>query len=584
MRIQTLHLKNFRSHEQTVLDLDRFNFIRGPNGSGKSSIQMALEYLFTGQCELTDAAGRGAEALIRSGEKELEVSAILETGETICRRRTSRSQIIEINGKRVPADTAGTFFAQHFGSADVLSAVLNADHFVDLPDADQQKFLAQLLDAGKINIPGEICEALRAIGEQPREQTSVSDVEAAHRRFYDLRTEAGRALKAMGQMEKPNLPSDSPSAQDLRNKLQELRQQKERLIAQKAEADACWQNVQARLGQVQAEIEDTSSEILSPAAEQELLQLESQRECAEKVRHDLTELTIEQRTVEKSVATAQAMKGKCPTCWQLISEAAKAKEVEKLRARLSDLQGLIHRAREELNEFGDLEAVTARLGAHRRALAKRAKLFEEQSQIQAAQRPDAADLESRTVILTERINKGERILEKAQQSEAAKERWEAYVHDKFALEMRICLLDRLIAFFGLNGAMMGQASGRLEPFQEKLNRQLEVFGYTCNLILEPFEIRIISSNRGGVSLLLKQLSESERFRFHIAFQLAVATETGIRFVVMDRADVLDRQRRKLLTALLLTSGVEQAIVLATGEEPPPPIMPQGVKFLSLADE
>src|SRR5487761_622929 len=98
MRIQTLTLKNFRSHEETVLDLDRLNFVRGPNGCGKSSIQMAIEYLFAGRCELTDAAGRGADTLIRSGEKELEVSVILKGGETSCRRRTSRSQIIEVNG------------------------------------------------------------------------------------------------------------------------------------------------------------------------------------------------------------------------------------------------------------------------------------------------------------------------------------------------------------------------------------------------------------------------------------------------------------------------------------------------------
>ena len=117
MRIQTLTLKNFRSHQETVLDLDRFNFVRGPNGSGKSSIQMALEYLFTGRCEMTDAAGRGAESLIRTGEKELEVSATLESGETICRRRTPRSQIVELNGKRVPVDAAETFLKKQFGSA-----------------------------------------------------------------------------------------------------------------------------------------------------------------------------------------------------------------------------------------------------------------------------------------------------------------------------------------------------------------------------------------------------------------------------------------------------------------------------------
>ena len=101
MRIKTLRLKNVRSHVETTLELDRFNFVRGHNGCGKSSIQMALEYLFTGRCELTDAAGRGAEALIRVGEKELEVSATLESGETISRRRTARAHIVEINGKRV---------------------------------------------------------------------------------------------------------------------------------------------------------------------------------------------------------------------------------------------------------------------------------------------------------------------------------------------------------------------------------------------------------------------------------------------------------------------------------------------------
>src|SRR6266849_2255809 len=112
MRILTLTLKNFRSHEDTILDLDRLNFVRGPNGSGKSSIQMGLEYLFTGRCQITDAAGRGAEALIRAGAKELEVSATLEGGETICRRRTPRSHIVELNGNRVPVDAAEASLAK----------------------------------------------------------------------------------------------------------------------------------------------------------------------------------------------------------------------------------------------------------------------------------------------------------------------------------------------------------------------------------------------------------------------------------------------------------------------------------------
>src|SRR5712691_2520758 len=203
MRILTLTVKNFRSHQETVLDLDRFNFVRGPNASGKSSIQMALEYLFTGRCEITDAAGRGAESLIRTEAKELEVSATLEGGETICRRRTPRSHIVELNGNRVPVDSAQAFLEKRFGSGDVLSAVLNAGRFIEMSESEQKRLLAQFLEAGKVNIPNEISDALRVLNEEPPKLASVSDVEAAHRRFYDLRTEASRTVKALGQVEKP---------------------------------------------------------------------------------------------------------------------------------------------------------------------------------------------------------------------------------------------------------------------------------------------------------------------------------------------------------------------------------------------
>jgi DNA repair exonuclease SbcCD ATPase subunit len=582
MKIQRLVLKNFRSHQETVLELDRFNFIRGPNGSGKSSIQMALEYLFTGRCELTDAAGRGAEALIRSGEKELEVSATLQSGETICRRRTSRSQIVEVNGKRVAVDAAETFLTKQFGSPDVLSAVLNADRFVEMPEAEQQRLLAQLVEAGKVDSPKEICDSLRAINEEPPRLASVGDVEAAHKRFYELRTEASRTLKALGQMEKPDVPSDLPSVQEVRSKLEELRQQKERLVAQKAESDACLQNAQDRLKQVQAEIEEDSSEILSPSQEQELLQLESQRSHAEKLRQELAELLAEQRTVEKALATARGLKDKCPTCGQPISAIAKAKEVEALGERFSDIEELIQGAREELNEFGNLEVARSRLESHRRALARRAKLLDEQSKVQGAQKPDAADLDSRLTILAERINRGERVLEKAHQGQAVQDTWEAYVREKSSLETRIGLLDKLVEFFGPNGALMVQASGRIGLFAESLNMHLAAFGYACNFTLDSFEIRVISSTDKRFDLLLSHLSESEQFRFGVAFQITVAMLTGVQLVVIDRADLLDTERRKMLTGWLVNSDLEQAIVLATGEAGPPSIVPKGVKFLSLA--
>jgi hypothetical protein len=59
--------------------------------------------------------------------------------------------------------------------------------------------------------------------------------------------------------------------------------------------------------------------------------------------------------------------------------------------------------------------------------------------------------------------------------------------------------------------------------------------------------------------------------------------TDLRFVVIDRADVLDKERRKMLTSLLVNSGLDQAIVLATSEEALSSIVPQSVRLLSLIE-
>jgi len=542
---------------------------------------MALEYLFTGQCKMTDAAGRGAEALIRAGAKELEVSATLENGESVCRRRTPRSHIVELNGKRVPVDAAEASLEKRFGSADVLSALMNADRFIEMSQTEQKKFLAQVLDAGKVDIPDEISNALRTIEEEQPRLTCVGDVEAAHKRFYELRTEAGRTLKVLGQMETPDIPSDLPPVQEVKKKLEDLWQQKERLVAQKAEADASWESAQARLKQLQREIEEVSCKILNPSQEQELL--ESQGGHAEKLRLDLTDLIAQQKAVETSLAAAQGLKGECPTCGQPISGAAKARGVETLHERLADLEGLIQGTREELNEYADIEVATSSIEAHRKALAQRTKLVEEQSRLQAVQTPNCADCESRMSILMERINKGEQVLGKTQQLETTKETWESYSREKSTVETKISLLDRLTEFFGPNGAMMGQASERMGSFVGDLNRHLAAFGYTCTIALEPFEIHVRSSKDDRFSLSLKYLSESEQFRFGVAFQIALAIVTGLRFVVIDRADVLDKGKRKMLTSLLLNSKLDQAIVLATSEEAPPLVVPHSVKFLSLVE-
>jgi len=120
-------------------------------------------------------------------------------------------------------------------------------------------------------------------------------------------------------------------------------------------------------------------------------------------------------------------------------------------------------------------------------------------------------------------------------------------------------------------------------FTEDLNRHLAVFGYSCTIALDPFEIRVSGSKDNHFSLPLKHLSESERFRFGVALQIALAMVTSLRFVVIDRTDVLDKEKRRMLTSLLVSSALDEAIVLATSEEAQPLSVPNGVRFLGLVE-
>src|SRR6185437_4938628 len=112
------------------------------------------------------------------------------------------------------------------------------------------------------------------------------------------------------------------------------------------------------------------------------------------------------------------------------------------------------------------------------------------------------------------------------------------------------------------------------------NSALGAFGYQIGFALEPYQFGVDDEN-GRSPRTLKQLSESERFRFGVAFQIALAMATGLKFVIIDRADVLDAESRSALNAMLLDSGLDQAIVLATSDKPAPQSVPEGVTFVEL---
>lgn len=556
MRIQRLVLKNFRSHKDTVLELDRYNFIRGPNASGKSSIQIALEYLLTGRCATTDAAGRGAENLIHSGEKELEVSATLVGGRTICRRRTGKSQSIEIDGRKAPIDVAEASLSQSIGTADLLSAILNVDRFVKMSAADQQKLLAQLLPA-KGELPLEIRDALDALNERGPELRDVATIEAAYKRYRDLAAEAARVLDALGQVAEPAAAPELPAASEVERKIEELRREKELLLARRSnEAARCWQTAQPAS--------------MVHQTHQESLALDQDRQA--QIRSELAQLNMKQKSIEIALTALEEAKDRCPTCGQAIAADVKVQWLATLGERRGEVEVLIQGAREELSDSGasfQLDDADSKAGTEERPTLPLATGF-------------AADgLEGRLTVLTERIGKAERVLEQVRHNQSAREKWEAQVRERARLESRHLMLEKLSSSFGPNGPVVQTARDEIRLLSERVNQHLAAFGYVCRVSFEPYEIRVSSPKNAAHELSLRQLSESEQFRFGIALQVAVAMATGVGFVVIDRADALDTESRRMLTGLLMTSGLHQAIILATGEDVPSATLPEGVKFFDL---
>jgi hypothetical protein len=292
---------------------------------------------------------------------------------------------------------------------------------------------------------------------------------------------------------------------------------------------------------------------------------------------ELADLNGEQKTIEASLAALEEAKHCCPTCGQAIVQEEKAQRLQSLGERRDELEGLIQGAREELIDRG----APAQLEGSESPSLPTETVTEERGQFPTTHGLGPGDLECQLTILTERINKAERVLGKIRQVESAKEKWESNVREKTSLESRLRFLSKLTDFFGPQGAATEEFCDAIRSLMGRVNHYLAVFGYECRVSFDPYEIRVSSVNTAPFELSLKQLSESEQFRFGTAFQVAMAMATGVRFVVIDRADALDTEKRKMLTSMLMNSGLDQAIILATGEDAPPSLLPRDVKFIDL---
>lgn len=594
MKLRSLHLSNFRSHSDSRLSLDRLNVVRGLNGSGKSSLQMAVELLLTGRCAVTDAAGRGAEVLVRSGAKELviEASVELKAGAfPITLRRSAAGGMLTV-GNVAAGKNALAWIEQNVAPIEVLSAVLNAHRFLEMKPAEQKALLAGALASEPVKVDDEVSRLMHALGIACSGLvSSASDVDANYKGFYDMRADLNRQIKALGDIAAPEKAADLPAYAQVQEKLKERKDERDELMRRITAARASESSAHHLLEAARAQKAQHEKNILSEPDFASLQKVFKNKERAAALDVEISDLQGQLTAARDAVARVKATPDACPTCERPYGDEHRAHRAEQMREqeqRITDLESRLSKAQTARTKLDDPDQAEIRLGAHKQALIAVARA-EETLKGGAPTATDTSQWEADLKALEERINRGEGIARQALEYESSVAAHQRIAEKKQVLEDKVALVEKLVAYFGPNGDLKGKLiGGRLPAFRERINAALGRFGFSCFFELEPYrlgiDVRTCGDSNVTGSLSLQQLSESEAYRFSIAFQIALAEATGVGLVVIDRADMLAPEVRKQLTAELMSSRLDQAIVLSTAAPSQPPASPKGVAFFNLVNE
>ncbi len=609
MLITKLTIQDFRSHQNTELSLEPFTVIRGPNGAGKTTVEQAIEYLLCGRTEATGAGGQGAAELIRSGADKAIVDAdfVIEGHSYQSRARLSAS------GKRDSAvrradqkwSEASSEMTERFSTArDVLSCLINNRYFVDLKPAEQKRVLGSIVLPSRYDWPEAAKAQLNQVAIRPDWSLAPFEfVESAYKAVYEARTIAKRDL---ANLRVPEGAAPAPDTAEIRSKLGTLqkelgdlnRKQAEQAKAPERRAkqveSATKRQAQAEMA-LQAESQSLAGQeraLLSAKELKELRIIAGKAAEAKAMEERYSSIIAEQRVCEAQAMAADELENAvCPTCKQAVSEAALATLVAPIKDRYEALarerSGIIaHR-----KAVGDVDAAARRVAEHeaaedetRRIKARVAKLETEykgatEDLAQLGPEPMFNDLSGEIDALNARIANGQQVLEQAAAAASVQKHYEELKRQRAVLKGRLKALESLADYFGPDGIKAELISQHVGGFQSSINAVLGRWGYRCSLSVEPYGFAV---KRAGsdAALGLHLLSRSERYRFSVAFQVALAIVSGWRFVVVDEADVLDQASRQEFNRALMQAGLDQVIILATDERVEAPSLP-GATFIRL---
>lgn len=562
MYIQRLTLKNWRSHSNSTFEFGKINLIRGPNNSGKSSVAMAIEYALTGRCDGTDERGSLSDRFITvaQGVKSAKITALLTVNKGLPAPETTTLE-------RTRAFSGGTFSCGAMNEKDwnalvdrdLLSAAFRVGRFLDLSRAEQDSLLGDLLRPEPVVIPpGVHQDALIAeVSFNGAHALGLDTVRELEKQTVKRRAECTAILREMGEPVKVEpRPADAPSSAACQKRLDSLRMEQNSLVREKENLLGKWQARQQAARAALESLPGLKKQVLNRDEEDRLMKVVEREKEINDALASISRFNFEIADLEQQKKMAGLKAGKCPTCGHETETEDLIKRyddgIKARRSRIPTLELLV----------GGMPLALAKEGLrkHREAFTEVDKLEKLLSATPADEpQPDTAHFDKEIADHEERIKKGQEIVAQIATFEAAFANYETQVRKRDGTLARREAYDRIAKWAAAVQQTMN--SDKLGDFRTALNETMHKLGYD----IQYSETGLMLGGRFpiGQQFQLDRFSQSEKWRFSVAFQIAVAKVSKLNAAIFDGADILVGENRVLLMQAVTEAGLEQVFILAS---------------------
>jgi chromosome segregation ATPase len=568
--LKTVTIQDFRNIEDMCLDLDAgATFLFGANEAGKSSVIEAIRWALTGRARGTDAAGKGAGKLVRTGAKQATVTLEFDTtdGRVTLTRTVTASGKGHVEALGFDDELGATWTAEDVllwlgaPDADVLDAALDGERLLSADHATAKALLLRLIQPAIVD-------------EVDGRTYTVETIDAAEAAAREARLGLKRALQALGVPQKPRQPS--VTAEDMAARRQAVSEAKAALLAHVRASDreagrreelerrlaALGPGVDVaaledELGDLRERIERTRAALETRPAPAEV---EYARQFAEVAHRDLA-------AKQGQLEAVRAFSGGGHTCVLgagIPCRTEAAAFVSGVAALEAEVRALAHgaeiadRTRDEweaeAREADETERRLARWQSEAAALERRLERGKERAEVAAelAAFPES-DNDVRYRLETA-VTTASRALADAEEAARAWAHYREHATRAESLQIDLSACEARCVRLGPKGIRVAALASAVSDWLSVVNAHAARLGeHVLDLSLDPW--RLVVDGRDAALL-----SASARLRVAIAVQIAMRAP----IVLVDAADLLDEANVRAFTAWLNDIRTDrQAVITAT---------------------